>query len=358
MTMTTHNSCHPQHTQSQSKHMWTDASKCNPPNKSPSTPATSFLFTKSTSSLYLLYLDIPLFLHHFSICMYLSTLCPLHLYYLCLDFWSLDPLIPNPTLLNTYSSVVLLSYCMWSTCLSGHCLTLLSSYITCRYFACSPQFAYQIRYSLSHLSACLWNLTAWLVQGTQDCIQGQCHNHDIPPQASHTYSCLLAVQTPPKQSLTKPEPIPGLPDPSTAFPNPSAAFLKGCCTNVCLVSIPEAVNTIPKHIWPFLMNPKHLESHRPTPSLHAHLWTWRLSICNHDRVKPEHLALFPIESYSSSLILFIIHPFLPLSCSLLSFLFLHQPCICLVSYHTLLYHYTPCPYLMTTPRPFLPGPHL
>ena len=79
-------------------------------------------------------------------------------------------------------------------------------------------------------------------------VNGLCHNHDIPPQPSHTYSCLLAVQTPPEHSLTKPKPISGLPDPSTAFPNPSAAFPKGCCTDVCLVSIPEAVNTIPEHI--------------------------------------------------------------------------------------------------------------
>ena len=56
-----------------------------------------------------------------------------------------------------------------------------------------------------------------------------CHNRDIPPQPSHTYLCLLAVQTPPEQSLIKPEPIPGLPNPSIAFPNSSAAFLKGCC---------------------------------------------------------------------------------------------------------------------------------
>ena len=77
---------------------------------------------------------------------------------------------------------------------------------------------------------------------------GSCHDHDISPQPSHTYSCLLAAQTPPEQSLTKPEPTPGLPDPSTAFPEPSAAFPKGCCTDVCLVSIPEAVNTIPEHI--------------------------------------------------------------------------------------------------------------
>ena len=96
-----------------------------------------------------------------------------------------------------------------------------------------------------------------------------CHDRDIPPQPSHTCSCLLAVQTPPEHSLTKPEPIPGLPDPSIAFLNSSAAFLKGCCTDVCLVSIPEAVNTIPKHIWPFPTNPKHLESHRPTLSLYA-----------------------------------------------------------------------------------------
>ena len=78
--------------------------------------------------------------------------------------------------------------------------------------------------------------------------QRDCHNRDIPPQPSHTYLCLLAVQTPPEQSLTKPEPIPGLPNPSTAFPNPSAAFPKGCCTDICLVSIPKAVNTIPKHV--------------------------------------------------------------------------------------------------------------
>ena len=72
-----------------------------------------------------------------------------------------------------------------------------------------------------------------------------CHDHDIPPQPSHTYSCPLAVQTSPEHSLTKPEPIPGLPDPSIAFPNSSAAFPKGCRTDICLVSIPEAVNTIP-----------------------------------------------------------------------------------------------------------------
>ena len=81
----------------------------------------------------------------------------------------------------------------------------------------------------------------------EDCF-GECHDRDIPPQPSHTYSCPLAVQTPPEHSLTKPKPIPGLPDPSIAFPNSSAAFPKGCCTDVCLVSIPEAVNTIPEHI--------------------------------------------------------------------------------------------------------------
>ena len=81
-----------------------------------------------------------------------------------------------------------------------------------------------------------------------------CHNRDIPPQPSHTYSCLLTVQTPPEQSLTPHEPIPGLHDPSTAF-------LKGCCTDVCLVSISEAVNTIPEQSDQLPMNPKHLESH-------------------------------------------------------------------------------------------------
>ena len=147
-----------------------------------------------------------------------------------------------------------------------------------------------------------------------------CHDRDIPPQPSHTCLCLLAVQTPPEHSLTKPEPIPGLSNPSIAFSNSSAAFPKGCCTNVCLVSIPEAVNIIPEHIWPFPTNPKHLESHRPTPSLHAHLWTRRLSMRNCDWAKPEHLAEFPIESYSFSSVLIIIRLSLPLSRSLLSFL--------------------------------------
>ena len=78
--------------------------------------------------------------------------------------------------------------------------------------------------------------------------QSTCHDRDIPPQPSHACSCLLAVQTPPEHSLTKPEPIPGLPDPSIASPNSSAAFPKVCCTDVCLVSIPEAVNIIPEHI--------------------------------------------------------------------------------------------------------------
>ena len=159
--------------------------------------------------------------------------------------------------------------------------------------------------------------------------QGACHDHDIPPQPSHTYSCLLTVQTPPEQSLTKPEPTPGLPDLSTASPNPSAAFPEGCCTDVCLVSIPEAVNTIPEHIWPFLTNPKHFESHRPTPSLHAHLWTRRLSIHNCDWAKPEHLAIFPIESYSFLPYLLLFRLSLPLSCSSCHS-FLRQPCIHLV----------------------------
>ena len=122
--------------------------------------------------------------------------------------------------------------------------------------------------------------------------------------------------------------------------NLSAAFPKGCSTDVCLVGIPKAVNIIPEHTWPFLMNPKHLKSHWPTLSLHAHLWTWRLSMCNHDRAKPECLAIFLIESYS-----FLSHLFLsvsPYPCLIPPVTpFLRQPYIHLVPYHTLLYHYTP-----------------
>ena len=170
-----------------------------------------------------------------------------------------------------------------------------------------------------------------------------CHDHDIPPQPSHTYSCLLTVQTPPEQSLTKPEPIPGLPDPSTAFPNPSAAFPKGCCTDICLVSIPEAVNTIPEHIWSFPTNLKHLESHQPILSLYTHLWTRRLSMRNRDQAKPKCLAVFPIESYSFPFVLIIICLSLPLSrSSCHSF----PPSTLYPSslYHTLSYSYTPCHY--------------
>ena len=119
-----------------------------------------------------------------------------------------------------------------------------------------------------------------------------CHNHDIPPQASHTYSCLLTVQTPPKHSLTKPKPIPGLPDPSIAFP-------KGCYTNICLVSIPKAVNTIPEHIQPFLMNLKHLESHQPTPSLHAHVTPVTTNHIQDRRFRPRAWSHSPRACYRS-----------------------------------------------------------
>ena len=104
-------------------------------------------------------------------------------------------------------------------------------------------FSWYNRYTTKVISPCLI-YTLHFSHAFAEYRGSQCHDRDIPPQPSHTYSCLLAVQIPPEQSLTKPEPIPGLPDPSTAFSNPSAAFPKGCCTNVCLVSIPEAVNTI------------------------------------------------------------------------------------------------------------------
>ena len=76
-----------------------------------STLASRSTFTKSVFALYLLYLDSSLSSRHISIHIYPSTLCPLRPYLLCLDFWSPDPLIPDPDLVNTYSSVVSLSYC-------------------------------------------------------------------------------------------------------------------------------------------------------------------------------------------------------------------------------------------------------
>ena len=97
--------------------------------------ATCSFFTKSVFALYLLYLDSSLSLCQLSIHMYLSTLRPSCFYLLHLDFWSLDPLVPNPDLVNTYSSIVSLSYCTWLAHLPCHRLTFASSYSNCRYSA-------------------------------------------------------------------------------------------------------------------------------------------------------------------------------------------------------------------------------
>ena len=68
-------------------------------------------------------------------------------------------------------------------------------------------------------------------------------------------------------------------------------------------------------------------------------------MCNHDRAKPEHLAAFPIESYSFPSIPYYYYlSFLTLVSFPPVIHFLCQPCIRLVPYHTLLYHYTSCPY--------------
>ena len=142
MTMTTCDSHHPKtHTKPTQAHVnrceWVQPSQQSPSvwASNASALATCFLFTKSVLSLYLLYLGSSLFSHHSGIHMYPSALCPSHLYYLHLDFWSPDPLIPDPGLVNTYSSIVSLSYCTWQlTHLPGHHLALPSLYISCRYF--------------------------------------------------------------------------------------------------------------------------------------------------------------------------------------------------------------------------------
>ena len=107
-------------------------------------------------------------------------------------------------------------------------------------------------------------------------------------------------------------------------------------------STPELIATptlLSKHYW---SSEHHSQTHLTIPdkpetflipwtnlSLHAHLWTWRLSMCNCDQVKPEYLASILIESHSFSLVLIIICPSLLLSYFLLSHSFLCQPCICL-----------------------------
>ena len=173
------------------RYMQTDASKCSPLNRilasKRATQARSLLVLfslKSVFSLYLLYLDSSLSSRH-SWHLYVSV----HLMSLTSLPFTFRLLIPGPT-------------CPQSR---------LSKYLLIHSFTF-------------------------------------CHDCDIPPQPSHTYLCPLAVQTPPEHPLTKPKPIPGLPNPSIACPNSSAAFPKGCCTDICLVSIPEAVNTIPEHL--------------------------------------------------------------------------------------------------------------
>ena len=64
------------------------------------------------------------------------------------------------------------------------------------------------------MSVLTWGLISKpaLSLSRDDSIPRACHDRDIPSQPSHVYSCLLAVQTPPEHSLTKPKPIPGLPE--------------------------------------------------------------------------------------------------------------------------------------------------
>ena len=85
--------------------------------------------------LYLPYLDTPLFLHHPSFHMYHPPYIPhatLYMFRLLIP----RPTCPQSCLINTYSSIVALSYCTWLACLPGHCLTLLALYINCSYFTC------------------------------------------------------------------------------------------------------------------------------------------------------------------------------------------------------------------------------
>ena len=151
--------------------------------------------------------------------------------------------------------------------------------------------------------------------------------------------------TVPDQTQTHPRPSRFI----YSIPEPSAAFL-----NLLLHR-----HLLSKHSWSgehhsFPTNPKHLKSHQLTLSLHAHLWTQKLSIRNCNRVKPKHLASFPIESHSflSYLLLSISpYPCLVPSCHSfpLSTLYLSS------AYHTLSYHYTSCPYPYNYTQTILSG---
>ena len=85
-TVTTCNLHHLECMLSQGKHTWMDTCKQGLLNSAPAHEQAMwvhlqllFLSAKSVFSLYLLYLDIPLFSLHFSYHRYLSTLCPSHL---------------------------------------------------------------------------------------------------------------------------------------------------------------------------------------------------------------------------------------------------------------------------------------
>ena len=62
---------------------------------------------------------------------------------------------------------------MWLTHLPGHHLTLLASYINCSYLTCSSLVCISNKIPLFAPLLASEHLMAWLMQGMQDCIQGQ-----------------------------------------------------------------------------------------------------------------------------------------------------------------------------------------
>ena len=124
----------------------THASKCH-----------HLIFIKSCFPLYLLYLAMSLFCYI------------LILYYLCLDFLIPRPLIPKAIFISKLL-IHSCSHTVWLACFTtGHCFAFHVLYIRCRYryFTCTPQFVYQIKYSCLH-SSYLRNLMAQLMQEMQD----------------------------------------------------------------------------------------------------------------------------------------------------------------------------------------------
>ena len=160
-------------------------------------------------------------------------------------------------------------------------------------------------------------------------------------------------------STRSPDPTRTLPDQTQTHPRPSQF----------IYSIPELICSIPEGMLHWRLLSKHSWSGEHHSWIHltilnepetswipsTHPWTWRLSMHNHDRAKPERLAVFPIKSYFFlSYLLLSVSPY---PCPV-PFCHSFPPSILYRLVLTIPSRTTSVLTLTITPRPFLPGPCL